>query len=217
MSEAVWGDFAMIRLLRLSEIVSAIALLFSVYNFWQNSQRPPELRIFVPPVIDYASGPYPDSKFEAFAIPVTVVNQGARTGTILSMVLTVTDPKNNTSKRFYSANVGPYSQEKLRNGDRHPFAPISLAGRTSYTDTVQFLARGDQDLKPIVQAAGNFQFAITVDSPKVEYGFFDQMFSKVVVPLNFEMVLQELDRRLFITGDGTIAMHEKDWQSTAGE
>ncbi len=194
-----------------------IALLFSVYNFWQNSQRPPELRIFVPPVIDYASGPYPDSQFEAFAIPVTVVNQGARAGTILSMVLTVTDPKNHTSKRFYSANVGPYSQEKMRNGDRHPFAPISLAGRASYSDTVQFLARGDQDLKAIVQAAGNYQFTITVDSPKLEYGFFDQMFSKVVVPLNFEMVLQELDRRLFLTGDGTISMHEKDWQSTAGE
>jgi hypothetical protein len=207
----------MIRLLRLSEIASVIALLFSVYNFWQNSQRPPELRIFVPPVIDYASGPYPDSQFEAFAIPVTVVNQGARAGTILSMVLTVTDPKNHTSKRFYSANVGPYSQEKMRNGDRHPFAPISLAGRASHSDTVQFLARGDQDLKAIVQAAGNYQFTITVDSPKLEYGFFDQMFSKVVVPLNFEMVLQELDRRLFLTGDGTISMHEKDWQSTAGE
>ena len=207
----------MIRLLRLSEIASVIALLFSVYNFWQNSQRPPELRIFVPPVIDYSAGPYEDSKSEVFAIPVTVVNQGARAGTILSLVLTVTDPKNHTSKRFYSANVGPYSLEKFRNGDRHPFAPISLAGRMSYTDTVQFLARGDQDLKPIVQAAGNYQFAVTVDSPKLEYGFFDQMFSKAVVPLNFEMVLQELDRRHFITGDGTISMHEKDWQSTAGE
>jgi hypothetical protein len=206
----------MIRALRVSEFASAIALLFSLYNYWQNSQRPPELRIFIPPVLNYASGPYPDSEFEAFAIPVTVVNQGARTGTILSMLLTVTDPKNHTSKRFYSANLGPYSLDKFRNGDRHPFAPISLPGRTSYTDTVQFLARSDQNLKPIVQAAGNYEFAITIDSPPLEYGFFDRIFSKAIVPLNFEMVLQELDRRYFNNGDGTISMHEKDWQSTAG-
>jgi hypothetical protein len=93
------------RIMRLSDIAAAVALVFSAYNLWQASLRPSDLRIFVPPVISYAS-PFQNSNFEAFAVPVTITNEGARTGTVLSMTLTVTDPVKNLSKRFYSADFG---------------------------------------------------------------------------------------------------------------
>jgi len=201
-------------IVRASDIVSAIALLFSVYNFWQSSQKPPDLKVFVPPVINYAS-PYQNSNFEAFAIPVTIINQGARTGTILSMVLVVTDLQNNESKRFYSARFGSWSIEKSQTDDFRPFAPISLAGRTSYTDTVQFYARGDEKVMQIVQAPGRYQFTLTLDSPNVDYGFLDRLLmGKPAQPLGFEMVLQELDHRAFTSGSGTVMLHDKDWQSS---
>ena len=33
-------------------------------------------------------------------------------------------------------------------------------------------------------------------------------------PLGFEMVLPALDQRAFTSGSGTVALHQKDWQST---
>jgi hypothetical protein len=202
------------RVLRVSDFVSAIALLFSVYNFWQSSQKPADLKVFVPPVISYAS-PYQNSNFEAFAIPVTIINEGARTGTILSMALIVTDLQNNVSKRFYSANFGAWTIEKSRTGDFRPFAPISLAGRASYTDTVQFYARNDEKVMQIVPDAGRYKFTLTLDTPNLGDGFFDRFMSTPNAPVSFEMLLAELDHRAFTSGNGTVALHHKDWQSSA--
>ncbi len=55
---------------RLTAIVSAIALLFSAYSLWDSSLKAPDLKVFVPPVIQYSS-PYNNSNFEVFAIPIT--------------------------------------------------------------------------------------------------------------------------------------------------
>jgi hypothetical protein len=52
--------------------------------------QPPVLQIFVPPVSSYAS-PFQNSNFETFAIPLTITNKGAHTGTVLSVTLVVTD------------------------------------------------------------------------------------------------------------------------------
>src|ERR1700716_4134439 len=54
-----------------SHIVSAIALLFSGYSLWETSLKRSELKVFVAPVIRYAS-PYQNTNFEIFAIPVTI-------------------------------------------------------------------------------------------------------------------------------------------------
>ena len=32
-------------------------------------------------------------------------------------------------------------------------------------------------------------------------------------PVSFQMVLPALDRRAFTSGSGTVALHQKDWQS----
>src|SRR5580704_8910073 len=202
------------RMTRLSDIAAAVALLFSAYNLWQASLRPSSLRVFVPPVINYAS-PFQNSNFEAFAIPITITNEGARTGTVLSMTLTVTDPAKNISKRFYSADFGQWTNAKFNGGDFRPFAPISIPGRTSHTDTVQFYARTDETVMQIVQEAGRFQFTITLDAPVNEdLGIVDRLLNKTTQPLAFEMVLPELDHRAFTSGAGTVALHQKEWQSS---
>ena len=113
----------------LSSLVSVLALIFSAYSLWQSSLKRSELKVFVAPVVRYAS-PYQNTNFEVFAIPLTISNNGARTGTIMSMGLEVSDGKR--SKRFYSADLGQWSIEKARTGDFRPFVPIPLPGRSSY-------------------------------------------------------------------------------------
>jgi hypothetical protein len=196
---------------RLSDIAAAIAIVFSAYSLWLTSLRPADLHAFVPPEISYAS---PFGNFEAFTIPVTITNEGAQSATVLSMALVVTDPARNVSKRFYSANIGPWTLEKFNAGEFQPFAPISIPGQSSVANTVQFNARGDETVMHIVENAGSFQFTITLDVPVSHDGFIDRLVSKAPQPLTFEMVLPVLIQRAFTTGAGTLKLHQKEWQST---
>ena len=198
----------------LSDVGSAAAFVISAYSLYQTTLKRAGIRVFVSPVIRYAS-PYQNTNFEVFAVPVTIMNAGARTGTIMSMSLDVTDPANKLSKRFYSADFGQWSIEKSRTGDFRPFAPIPLPGRSSYSEVILFNARIEEKVMQIVQAAGRFQFTISLDAALSEnFGFLDRIWSKPPEPLTFEMELPELDHRAFTSGSGTVALHQKDWQST---
>jgi len=126
---------------------SAIALLFSAFSLWESRLKNSDLRIFVPPVIQY-SAPLQNSNFEVLAIPVTIANEGARAGTVLSLELAVSDPKTGQTKRFYSADFGRWTLERSRSGAFQPFAPIVLTGYSSRTETVLFYTRGEAEQPP---------------------------------------------------------------------
>jgi hypothetical protein len=199
-------------MLHASSITSILALTFSGYSLWESSLKHSDLKVFVAPVIRYAS-PYQNSNFEVFAVPLTISNEGARTGTIMSMGLEVSDGKR--SKRFFSADFGQWSIEKARTGDFRPFVPIPLPGRSSYTEVVMFQARTDETVMQIVEDAGNFTFTLSLDAALNEsFGPIDRYLRKDPQPLSFEMVLPELDHRAFTSGSGTVALHQKDWRST---
>jgi hypothetical protein len=201
-------------IMRFSTVASAVALLFSAYSLWETSLKRSELKVFVPPVIRYAS-PLQNSNFEVFSIPVTITNEGARAGTVMSMDLAVSDPQNNVTKHFYSGDFGQWTRERGLNGDLRPFAPIPVPGRTSYSETVTFYARTDETVMQIVQAAGRFQFTITLDvAPSENFGPIERYWRHIPEPLGFEMELPELDHRAFTGGGGTIALHHKAWQSS---
>ncbi len=114
-----------------------------------------DLRVSVPPIIRYAS-PYQNSIFEVFEIPMTIVNDGAQTGTVLSLDLEVTGVETGKSKLFYSAGLGPWSLAKVKGEGLAPFTPISLTGRASQSDTVLFYARTDSRVLQIVEAPPEF-------------------------------------------------------------
>jgi hypothetical protein len=200
--------------LTLSDIAAAVALVFSAYSLWQSSLRPPALQIFVPPVITYAS-PLQNSNFEALMIPVTITNEGAQTGTILSVTLEATALANKATKRFYSANFGQWTNEKFRSGEFQPFAPISIPGRTSLSSVVQFYARTEEPVMQIVSGAGRYKFAITLDTPaSSKLGLVSRLLGRRTRPLIFEMVLPTLDNRSFTIGAGTVVLHQEKWQSS---
>src|SRR5215469_18456142 len=85
---------------RASTVTSLLAITFSGYSLWESSLKHSDLKVFVAPVIRYAS-PYQNSNFEAFAVPLTLTNEGARTGIIVSMDLQVRAPERDVIKRFY--------------------------------------------------------------------------------------------------------------------
>ena len=143
-----------------AEVFSGIAVAVSGYSFWHSTLRKPVLRAFVPPVTRYAS-PYQNSIFEVFEIPLTVVNEGALTGTVLSLNLRVTNPRGVT-KQFYAAGLGSWSIGKARGEGLAPFTPISLPGRSSHSAVILFYAREDSSVMQIIEDAGRYKFAMTM-------------------------------------------------------
>ena len=199
----------------LANVVAAIALTFSAYSLWESSLKQPDVRLFVPPVIQYAA-PYNNSNFEVIAIPLTFANEGARTGTVLSMELAVTDPRTKQTKHFYAADFGRWTMEKTRNGAYQPFAPISLAGRAARTETVLFYTRGEQE-KPaqLVQELGPYRFALKLEQATADdLGIVDQWLARGPAEVTFERELRFYDARTFNTT--TLPLYAKDWRSTQG-
>jgi hypothetical protein len=191
-------------MLGVSEVVAGVALIVSAYNLWQNKLKRAELKIFVPPVIQYSS-PYQNCNFEVFAIPMTLVNEGAQTGTVLSIELEVTDPRTNAVKRFYAADFGRWTMEKTRSSAYEPFAPMSLAGHARQTETVLFYTRGEEE-KPdrLVRETGPYGFKLVLDDGSLEAG-------RRSPSVEFVRELRWYNAEVF--NKGTIPMYAQNWRS----
>lgn len=195
-------------------LLSGMALLFSAYSLWDTTLKQPDLRLFVPAVISY-SAPSQNSNFEVIGTPITIANEGARTGTILQFDLSVTDPKTSQTKRFYSADFGRWTMEKTRAGAYEPFAPMSLAGRTSRTEQVLFYTRGLGE-KPdqLIREAGPYIFTLTVDQAEEDGGWFGLGSSRKPLSVTFERDLIDYDARVF--NNGTLGLFSKEWRAVTG-
>jgi len=184
-------------------LFSAVALLFSAYSLWESRLKQPDLRVFVPSVIEYTA-PYQNNNFEAIIVPITISNEGARTGTVLSLELEVSDPKTNLTKRFYAANFGRWTMERTRSGAYQAFAPIALAGYSSRTETVQFYTRGDEEQPPqIIRETQPYRFTITMRDVADD--------RRAPATLSFERELRQYDARAFT--NGTLWLFPKDWHA----
>ena len=196
-------------------IFSATALALSLYSLWESSLRPADIHVYVPPVIQYAA-PYQNSNFEMIAIPVTVANEGAQTGTLLSMELAVTDPRTNETKHFYGADFGRWTMERTRSGAYQPFAPISLAGHTSRTESVLFYTRGEQERpEQLIRELGTYRFALRLEEAFSDDGLLARFWQRRPPTVTFERDLRTYDARAFNTA--TLPLYAKDWRSAMSQ
>ncbi|MCZ7593579.1 MAG: hypothetical protein M5U16_00680 [Hyphomicrobium sp.] len=188
---------------KLAAVLSAVALAFSGYSLWETSLKQADVRVFVPPVIQYAA-PYQNSNFEVIAVPVTLANEGARTATVLAMELVATDARSKQTKRFYAADFGRWSMERTRAGAYEPFAPLSLAGRSSRTETVLFYTRGE-DQKPdqLIREPGSYSFSLVLDVAE----------SDKKPTVTFDRALLHYDARAFT--EGTLPLYSGDWRASS--
>lgn len=196
-------------------VFSAVAVLFSGYSLWDTSLKSADLKVYVPRVISYAA-PYTNTNFEMIAIPVTLSNEGAQTGTVLHMDLAVTDPRTKETKHFYAAEFGVWSMERTRTRSYEGFAPLPLAGRTSRTESVLFYTRGEEQ-KPeqIIRNVGPYDFTLTVTPAAGDGGLAAALGGgpAKAVSVSFQRVLPFYDARAF--ENGAIHMHAPDWQSSS--
>ena len=187
---------------RFATIISALALLFSGYSFYEAVLRAPEMAIYVPPRIAYTDPDRPDSPFEVFVIPVTLANDGARTGTVLSMDLTVKNTKTGDIKQFYSAQIGPWGAQPVK-----AHAPVSLPGRISSSQSVQFFPLAEGKLPRITSQEGaiyELEIRLNTASKRIGVPFLDLQ----TKPIKFKMQMGKMDYRRF-TRTGTIELWSK--------
>lgn len=192
---------------RLATVVSALALIFSAYTYYESVLRASKLAVYVPPGMQYTDPDRPDDPFEVFIIPVTLANDGARTGTVLSMDLEVTNKRSGDKKLFYAAQLGTWGEQPPR-----PFAPVPLSGRASFSEAVQFFPRVGEKVPRILDLeAGTYAFKLSLQTATT--GGPDFLPASEASPLVFERQIGQLDYRNF-AGSGTISMWTDDYKSS---
>ncbi|MGI9379063.1 MAG: hypothetical protein ACR2OW_05370 [Methyloligellaceae bacterium] len=186
-------------------LISAFALLFSGYSFYESVVRAPQMEIFVPPKINYTDPDRPDNPFEVFIVPLTLANDGARTGTVLSIVLEVKNSKSGARKKFIASKLGTWGNES-----GEAFAPIVLPGKGSVSESIQFFPQVGENVPRILDLEpGSYDFRIILD---VASAGSDSLFAPKLNPLSFSMQAGQMDYRRF-TGSGTMEMWSANYQS----
>jgi len=115
----------------LATLVSIVALVFSGYSFYETVLKTAELRVYEPPLIYM----YRQDFRDVFAIPMTISNDGAQRGTVLSFDLEITHRETGQSQRFQNLNFGASPR-----GDVKLFTPMTVAGGSALTEVVLFHA-----------------------------------------------------------------------------
>jgi hypothetical protein len=106
--------------------------------------------------------------------------------------------------------------ERTRTRSYTGFAPLSLAGRSSRTESVLFYTRGEEE-KPeqLIREVGPYEFTLTMTEAENKGDWLGAGKPKKPLSVSFERVLPFYDARSFESG--TISMHAKDWQTTSSE
>jgi hypothetical protein len=190
-------------------ILSGIALVMSGLSYYESSLKSSDLAVYVPPMIHYAR----DGDNDVFNIPITIANDGARAGTVLNMVLEAENLRPGAERktaRYHSAFLGEYP--KSDEAENKSFAPISIPGHGTFTETVRFYPMDDA-LPFLVDDKGDYRFTlklVTARAPNPDFA--ERMMHTDVKPLTFELNLPFISFQHLAFRRGTIAMFNKDWK-----
>ena len=210
----------------IAALVSLVALAFSAFSLWETSLKQPDLQFYLSPVVHYTRD---GDNAEVFALPVTISNQGARDGAVLSLDLRVKANNGGMERDFYSAYTvdgsffvppGRYDMNarSFERVDRPktPFAPISVPGRGTYTGTILFYNKGSAWPK-LVSEKGTFN--LTLDPRlKIEesLGIIDRLFKKTRDPVELSVRLPYFSDQDVKRG-GTQRMVSAEWGGSSDE
>jgi hypothetical protein len=192
-------------------ILSAVAVGISCISFYLSVLQGPALEVYVPPTIHY--GRDAGGETELFAIPITIANDGARSGTVISMELEVQNLKTNNAKRYYSAFVGEHPRETA--APNRQFAPLSIPGRAVFSETVRFYPTGNA-LPRLIDAEGEYAFRLQLHTATPPTpSLLDRPKGRTQpAPIVFQMTLPWISDQQLGSRRATIAMHAKDWKPT---
>ena len=206
----------------IAAIVSLFALAFSAYSLWETSLKQPDLQLYASPVVHYTRE---GDDAEIFAVPITIANQGARDGAVLSLDLRVKADKGGMEKEFYSAytvdgsyfvppgrfdrNAGSFERVDR---PKTPFAPISVPGRGTYSGTILFFNKGPSWPK-LVTETGTFELTL---EPTVHIdeslGIIDRIFKPERKPVKLTVQLQQFSKTMVQLG-GSFRLVSAEWSA----
>lgn len=199
----------------LATLLSAVALLFSGLSYYESALKAADLEVHVPPVIQYAR----DGEGDVFAVPITISNNGSNTGTVLAMELLVENPAaaedgSSKSKTFYSAFSGEHPREAT--ALNKSFAPVSVPGRASYSETVRFYPQGNA-LPRVINDKGDFKFTLKLTVAGADHrGPIERLFTaSPPTPVTFTRRLPFISHQHLDFRRGTISMHAPDWKPSS--
>lgn len=120
-------------------VVSIVSFVVSIVSFYTASLKAPDLYFYTAPYIRHIvdSG----SLNEAFYIPLTLANRGARQGTLVSVDLAVTYLPDGSQRRYFGQYFAQDNTQDLVGGF---FTPLTLNGYSSDSRTVCFYPLGAQ-------------------------------------------------------------------------
>lgn len=144
-------------------LVSAIALLFSGYSFYETVLKQAELKIYPPALVHMYRSTYRD----VFAIPLTISNDGAKRGTILSFDLKVTNLDTKDTMNFDNLYFGNNPKDTSR-----IFTPLTMSGRANQSEVIMFFAeKSGSFFKTTGGVRSNLRFELTINAEEAEYLF----------------------------------------------
>lgn len=190
---------------RLTTLVSILALVFSSYSFYETVLKQASLRIYQPPLIHMFREGFRD----VLAIPITISNDGARRGTVLSFDLEVKHLKTNKTVRFQNLHFG--SSPK---GDIRLFNPITVPGRSSYTGVVLFHAL---ETGAFTETTGGvelpLQFTLKLNIDK-SGDLLDSLPSPTSTPLVFNMKANFIQGFRAMESGRPTRLHDERWHAS---
>ena len=188
---------------KLAAILSLFALALSGYSLWETSLKQAEVQVFVPPVIQYAA-PYQNSNFESDRRPRHADQRGRAHGDGAVDGAGRHRSAHEADQALLRGGLRPLDHGAHATGAYEPFAPLSLAGRSSRTESVLFYTRGD-DQKPdqLIHELGPYNFELTFDV--AEGG------EKPTV--KFDRSVLHYDARAF--NERTLPLYSADWRSAS--
>jgi hypothetical protein len=168
----------------LAILISIISFIISTVNVYVTNLKSPDLNITVAPfvrqIVDNSS------LNEAFFIPVTIVNQGAKPGTILSLELVVTYLSTGEHS-FYFAQY--FANEENPEILGQFFTPMNLDGYSATGRTICFYPLGERKGNFFAQT-GSYKFSVTAIAANVK----GQSQKKIVQDFSVDLTQEMYDQ-----------------------
>ena len=165
----------------LAILISIISFIISSVNVYVTNLKAPDLSMIVAPyinqIVDNAS------LNESFFIPLTVVNRGAKPGSLLSFELSVTYFPTGDQETYYGQYFALDDQPESPGAF---FAPINLEGYSADSRTVCFYPLGERRGNFFAQM-GTYEFTVTGVAANVRGDSQKRIIQKFRIELTQEM------------------------------
>lgn len=175
----------------LAVLISVVSFFISTISVYVNNLKAPDLVVITAPYVKQVVDD--QSLNEAFFIPITAVNRGARPGTLLSFELTITYVASGEKQVLF----GQYFTQGDSQSLIGPFfTPMTLNGYSSQSATICFYPVGQQTGN-FLSRTGLYEFEIRSQTANVRGD------SEKMVADQFQIVVdEEMSRVMQLQPDG---------------